>query len=286
LTRNLRDGTLLQRPDAILRLTVMLLKALSDCVSRRGCALKFLFILAFLFSIATAGESCARDVLGLNKLSTQTMDRLQDSIDKARESGVALSHLINQQARDRLDQVNKIVQDAIKGISAEIDHADALAEKYIEQLRGLAAEFNRQITEHIERVFCNIAITVEQRLSQALGSVGRLLGTHTIEIISPILYPGEKTLFGSTVTKEFRIGSSFYYTFAEIERYLIVERLGQSRDDTPISSMVISYQMLANLASRGGCLDNDRSGYATRYARYMNLVAMWKRLAGDGVTMP
>jgi hypothetical protein len=100
------------------------------------------------------------------------------------------------------------------------------------------------------------------------------------------LRPGDTDFFGSPITKTFSIRQPFYATFNEIEHYLIVDRLSQSQDYTPIASIVDTYQVLANLATRGGCLDHDKSGYIPRYTFYWNKVAMWKRLAGEGVTIP
>jgi hypothetical protein len=132
--------------------------------------------------------------------------------------------------------------------------------------------------------------TLTQYLQDALGAFGRLINTNSFVLSPPPLHVGEQEcgLFEChPIEKTFNISSANpAITESELRNYL-KDRLAQAKDDTPISSILISYNIIANFATRTGCLTNLHEAYAAIAESYMAKIKMWQRVTGeDGVPVP
>ena len=232
------------------------------------------------------GQSDARDIFGLKKLDLRIVDQLNNSIDGARGAALALEQQASADGEARIKQVDTLVKAAIDKLNDDIEHQDTIAKDFINQFDRMKDDTMVKLSDIIDTIFCKINIAMTQQMSDALGSFGKMLGTEQIEITPPVLYLGETTFMGNEITKKFRIKTPFSATYSDIRKYLIDTRLAAMRDDTPISSILQTYILMARLSERAGCLVGDQKGYGVEYALYWAKIGRWKRLAGEGITIP
>jgi hypothetical protein len=148
----------------------------------------------------------------------------------------------------------------------------------------------QRLSDTIEHAQCAADKTLTQYLQDALGAFGRLINTNSFVLSPPPLHVGEQEcgLFEChPIEKTFNISSANpAITESELRNYL-KDRLAQAKDDTPISSILISYNIIANFATRTGCLTNLHEAYAAIAESYMAKIKMWQRVTGeDGVPVP
>jgi hypothetical protein len=247
--------------------------------------MKLANVVLIWFLVLVSQNVDARDIFGLKKLSYETADKLNQSIDRARDGAIALEARSNADAKERLNQIDAMVQKTLDRLESDIDHQEEVAQEFIHQFDKMRDDTLNRISDLIDQLYCGADKTITDHLTSALGPFGKLLGFNRIEISPPVLYPGERTFLGSEVAKVFQITEPFSKTYDDINHYLLIERLGRSRDDTPIKSVLQTYLLLAQLSERAGCLVGDKKGYATRYADYWKTIRVWKNLAGEGVSV-
>ena len=75
-------------------------------------------------------------------------------------------------------------------------------------------------------------------------------------------------------------------TEKELRNYLD-DRVSKMGDDTPISSILTSYNIIANFAKRTGCLTGLHEAYAAVAQTYMAKIKQWQGATGeDDVPVP
>jgi gas vesicle protein len=253
----------------------------------------------YAMSVVAASYSCAEardfmDVIGVNSSIDHATDQMQALLDHAREAAFALELQTNNHAKERIEQIDKVVQDAIHDIQSVEDKTqadiDRILSKQLRALKSLETDTFAELSDTIEKAECAADKTANVYVQDMLGSFGRLIDTNTFELEAPPMFAGEQDcgiIRCDNVKKTFKINSAdFAVTYRDLRQYLL-DRLNSSRDDTPISSVLRSYYIIANTAKRAGCLTNLHQEYASEAAPYMAAIKTWEDVTGEpGVVVP
>lgn len=235
------------------------------------------------------------DLLGVNSSIDRAADRMQSLVDGAREAAFALELQTNKHATERIEQIDKMIKSAIRDIHSVQtkmqDDIDKMLSKYVDEFKELERDIFAELSKIIQQIECAIDKSASVYVQDMLGGIGRLLDTNTFEVEAPPLYLGEQECgwFRNCrkVKKTFKINSAdFAVTYRELRDYLLA-RLENSRDDTPISSVLRSYNIIANAAKRAGCLTGLHQAYASEARPYMSMIKTWEFVTGEpGVSVP
>ncbi len=249
------------------------------------------YITLALVASLVGGKPCAAQIVdvpkivGVDHTVDQAFDRLNESIDRAQ--GVA--NAINQDAKDRLDQIDKIKEETLDRLQAiETKSVGDLNKLYKDALNDatdrigkLEKKFTEDLQALIDSTVCGASLILNQSAIEALGSFGKLIGTNQVEIKAPLLYDGETQWFfckddGCKLTKTIDIQTEFFSnTYHDIRSYLL-RRLEFAREDTPRYAIVSTYTVIAELAKRTVCFTKGAAtDYVDDYAFYINKAKVW-----------
>jgi hypothetical protein len=237
------------------------------------------------------------DLLGVNDSIDKSVHGAQAVVDRAREAALAIEAQTNHDATDRLNQVDAIVEKAVAEVKALLAQAFANADQLVARVNGVLAsriadisslekQFMADLAKLIDDAQCAVDHTAQEALKDALGDIGKWLGANRIEITPPVMFVGERkalcvpALQNCEISREFKVKTPFSATYEEISDYLI-GRLDGARDDTPIKSIVNTYQYIAELAKRTGCfLPGSKSTYDEDFAFYIAKARQWRIVTG------
>jgi hypothetical protein len=93
-------------------------------------------------------------------------------------------------------------------------------------------------------------------MQDTLGGIGRSINAFTFEAVPPPMYPDEQgcgLLSCAPSSSIFEIDPTLFQTPKTVRDY-INTRLRSSRDETPIASILRSYNTTAKTANHAGCL--------------------------------
>ena len=155
--------------------------------------------------------------------------------------------------------MDNLVKSAIDDIKKVEDKSkrdiDNILSKYTDEFKILKTNSFQQLSDAIDHIDCVADKTLTQYLTEALGEFGRLISTSSFIISPPPLYIGEQEcdtlhLECDLVSKKFSMSSANpAITEKELRNYLD-DRVSKMGDDTPISSILTSYNIIANFAKR------------------------------------
>jgi hypothetical protein len=198
----------------------------------------------------------------------------------------------NKDGRDRIIQIDNVIHEAIEGIKSVEDKSqsdiDLILDKYTEKFKSLQDDSFQKLSDAIDHAECAADKTLTQYLQDALGAFGRLINTNSFVLSPPPLYVGEQDcgiIRGLSachpIEKTFTISSANPAATEKALRDYMEARLAQTRDDTPISSILISYNIIANFANRTGCLTHLHEAYASIAEPYMAKIKLWQQVTGE-----
>jgi hypothetical protein len=252
-------------------------------------------LLASLVVVSQANAGDFTEILGVDRSIDHAAADFQALLDEARESGFALEAQANEDGKERIEQINKLVENAISDIKATegktIDDISAVLDKYIKKFQDMKDESFQQLSNEIAQIDCTAQKVTLQDLPEFLGGFGRVvLHTNSFILTPPPLYEGEQVcdtlhLDCQPVERRFYIDPSNPAETEKELRHYMEDRLSQSTDNTPISSILISYNIIAQSANRTGCLTNLHEAYAAIAEPYMAKIQLWERVTGEN-TVP
>ena len=252
----------------------------------------FMFIILILAS--PSANAVVTNIVGLNKLAGDIGNELNYSIDRAKNVLFALEEKTNEDVKARIYQLDKIVDDAIKDINdLEVivkNDVDEILEKAISEANHLEKKFMSDLNLAIDKVDCMITRKALQDMEMALGGLGDFVNTHRIKIDAPALYPGERQescwfIGCKKYQKEFEIKEPFNVTYDEIKEFML-GRLKNSRKDTPVNTLITTYEYLADLSARASCLASSSSDrLRTDYIKFVTSAHHWKYVLGPEIGM-
>jgi hypothetical protein len=255
--------------------------------------LVFFTILFVILSCGGTRAATLTELIGIDPAIDKTISGMQGLVDQARAAAFAIEGQTNQDLENRLSQINGIVEQTVTDVreletktfvdvNDLVAHVNAALQARIAQISTLEQQFMGDVIKAINTAECAVDHTVNQSLQDALGHIGKLIGASEIEISPPRMYAGEQRNLciagfeSCDISKTFKIKTPFSQTYLDIRDYLI-GRLNGSRDDTPIESIVDTYQYLAELAKRVGCFEpGSAATYDEIYSGYLNNATEWR----------
>jgi len=231
-------------------------------------------------------------LLGVNDSIDREVNGLIAVVDRAREAALIVEDKANNHAKERLEQVDATVKDAerqlfvlehqtYKDTDQLVATVNAKIQERVKQFETLEDKFVHDVNAAIEKAECTTNIVANRDIKDLLGRVGILIGTSTIRIYPPPLYPGERRSIcissDCTVYQDFPIKEPFDTTYREVEKY-VADRIDNMTTETPIDSIVVSYNFLRNFAKRAACFTDDAGTYMVLYQRYQLKHDRWALL--------
>lgn len=249
-------------------------------------------LLCAAFLILSPCSALAGDFMdwtGANSSIDRIIAALQAAVDRARDAGFALEAQANEYGKQRLAQVDDIVQRAVIDLRSLVkmteNDVDTIAQKYVAQLVGLEEKIMADLSQRIREVECVLQKSLEDSLKQAIGDSIIFRHNKEFTIAPPVLFVGEQAdcLFGrwrdcGPLTKTFKIinQQQFDATYKQMRDYL-EQRLLRATDETPLTSVVRTYTLIADLAWRTTCfVQTDKADYYAEYHKYTNKARLWK----------
>jgi len=268
----------------------MLVSGLGECDMREISILLICLTQIFASWQTQAGGLDIASLTGINGATDHAADRAQELIDRVRDIASALEQQLDNDARKRLEDLDKIIGDATEDIN-KLEHktakdVDMILDNFILALEALVNSAQAKLSELIDKSECAGHRVVQQSLG---GELSRLpVGGPTITIVPPMMYADEcvkNSLYTSCapLVKEFTVYPyQHYLTYDNIVDYLEHQRLNsRARNDTPIISFIETYNTLANFAKMASCfVPTDKDKYLNDYVMYVNKGNVWKLLFG------
>lgn len=247
---------------------------------------RLLATLLVCYLSCTSAHATVFDLLGGGKAIKDAGAELENAVKKAHAAGEALIANGNQAAKDRLNQVDEIVNSALKqlenlGADAEqaalkiLDDANQKLSAQIEQIFG-------ELNATIWNVECSGKRMIIQDIGAMLGDVGKLIGANQIAVTPPIKpkYQWYKICpwcSGSGEAK-FVIHDKFGDTYIEMRDFLLANLSTADGSDASYS-IVDAYDYISTLAKRTSCFyDGGSQFYTEEYVKYREKAASWRRV--------
>lgn len=244
-----------------------------------------------LCSSISRSEATLMDLIGVNGSIDKATNGVLASITLARDALLAIETKANEDVRDRLTQVDNIVDGAIKKIAGLREQTTADVVRILNEtsasLNTLTDNFMAHLANRIRELECSAGRVLNDDLKDALGAFGELIGTNQMRISPPKLYDGEKARFcvgQCAISKVFDIKKPFQETYTDVKNYLLNERLKEAQDKTPINTVIVTYEFISMLAHRTTCFAvGSETRYQAESVHYASLARRWREVLGARV---
>lgn len=231
-------------------------------------------------------------VVGLDGLAGKAGDELRNSIRQAEAALIGIESRFNENIKERIDQIELVVGNTIKQIDAlekrTAEDVDRILSKAVKDINLLEEKFFSELSERIQEVECVGKRIALQDLENALGQLGKFFGTHQIRVTAPELYYGEHAkscgwFWCPEYIRNFEIKQPFNTTYDEIRAYIML-RLEAATSETPVNTVLVSYEYMADLAAKASCLaPSSADRFRHEYVKYNQYLYEFKRVFGNGV---
>jgi hypothetical protein len=250
--------------------------------------LRFAVVVSFfLLLLAPAKANDFMELSGANRSIDKAIDGLQAVVDRARAAAFALEAQANNDAKERLADIDTIVRqanaDLMKLENATAEDINRIAAIYFDRLDALAGQTMIRLKELVDQAECAARKTIDESLREVIGTSILALHNDILTITPPVMYEGERQcrwlgLFNcGPVTKDFVIRNPFGATYLEIRDYLEGRLTKGATDKTPMRSIVRTYTLTADLARRTACYEvADADTYYKQFELYSSKARPWK----------
>ncbi|MCK3775228.1 hypothetical protein MZK49_00620 [Ensifer sesbaniae] len=239
---------------------------------------------------ATALNAQLLSTIGGSLLIDKAGDEVRDSIDHAKEAGLALLERANDLGKQRLDQIDEIVNRTGTALIGQSEAAAlailAQAKRDIDAIRTAATGDLKAVIWEAECAGKRFTLS---DLSEALGGLGDILGTHQIKLSLPITVeqPWYCTSWWCDDPNIVEIKEPFDATFVDV-RNLVEASISSENiaEDTPAHRIVGSYEYLSAFALKTSCFYPGNSDVWNReYLKYRERAKKWRTAANIRVEL-
>lgn len=273
----------------------------------QSMTLAMLVVILFLFPLNSA-NALVGTLLGIgggSLLIDDAADEMDDVIARAEQAGQALISLADDKARDRLDQIDKIVDDALSDISKITVDFEARALGVIKEataeLRFLEDKLMTDLSQRIFEVECGARVWALEDARIALGEMADFLDTHRLTVTPPVKVDAAKDIDQRISTdilkiiciwceKEapenvFKIETPFVNTYTAVKDYMLKQIDDNITPDTPSFSISHTYDFIATFAKKAQCFEATRNGGTSdEYIEYLHKANSYNKLLDIEVT--
>lgn len=240
---------------------------------------------AFSASLDPTGFSQVAGAFGGSFLIGRAGEELRETIDHAEAAGLALIEEGNQAAKDRIEQIDKVLSKTVGGL---IDKSEEAALLILEQakrdIEDIEAQIYSDIISAIREAECAANRTMVEIIDVTLrGALPGIITGNTRKINLP--YPIEEPflLVSSVKTTEFEIdlnaGHPPDVVFAMIEDAYLESIANVSETDNAYG-ILSAYANLSKLARHTMCLYEGHASslrWTKAYLKYQNLLYPWEK---------
>jgi hypothetical protein len=238
--------------------------------------------------VFTAGVPCSAQIpvvsSAVDHATDHAFDRFNEAVENTRRAAYSVTNVVDDRLKARIDQINDIVSRTMEQIHDERGRirqdTEQILDKATKNVTDLEAQFMSDVLKAIKDAECAGTRTFQQALVEALGRIGHEFGTNEIEIAVPPLYDGERPgLFCQDdfcrMKKTVQITRNYSAAYREVAKYL-TDRLDHAREDTPRTTVVDTYSVIASLARSATCfMPGEEPYYANQYVKYVSKVRAW-----------
>ena len=256
----------------------------------RRLAITLAVIILLSSSLSQAQISAVVGGIGGSILLSKAGKELRDSIDDAREAGFALLDRANQIGKERLDQIDTILQKTVGGLIGQTEAAAltilAQAKRDIDAIRESTFADLKGVIWQAECAGRRLAIS---DLQEALGGLGVLLNTHEIRLTPPIPLKDERawycTRFWCDDPNVIQIREPFGETY-KLVRSRMEASIGDEniQETTPAHAIVGTYEYLSAFALKTSCFySGSEDAWNREYIKYREMAHKWRNVASIAI---
>jgi hypothetical protein len=225
-------------------------------------------------------------VIGGSILLDKAGKEAQDSIDHAREAGFALLDRANELGKQRLNQIDTILQKTVGGLIGQTEQSAlqilAQAKKDIDEIRDSTFADLKGVIWEAECAGKRWAIS---DLQETLGGLGALLNTHEIRLSPPIPLKDDRAWYctrwwcddPNVIKIQEPFGDTYVLVRSRMEASIADENI---KETTPAHRIVGTYEYLSAFALKTSCFYPGSSDVWNReYVKYREIAHKWRNAA-------
>ncbi len=248
--------------------------------------LKFLsaFLLSqFLWTTASAQIGAVIGAVGGQAIVGKAGEEFRQSIDHAHAAASALLDKANNLGRERLNQVDKILDETVRSL---IDKSEDSAIKILDEATKKVALIRKDIFEDLRGVIWDVECAGKrltlQDLPQALGWLGDVLDTNQIALTPLIDIPNRSAwdTFFNGRKHTIDIVEPFDRTYVAV-RDLMERSIASDNvfDETPAHHIVGTYEYISSFALKTTCFyPGSGMAWDQAYVEYRDKAKQWRDL--------
>jgi hypothetical protein len=230
------------------------------------------------------------EFFGVNHSVDVAINKFQALVDHAGDVAIGVESKTNSDVKDRIDQINVIVDKTVTDlralektahgdINAVADKMIAAIDKSVDNISALEEKFFADLDNAVQNVYCKTITFATDVVKNSCGTVCKLVGGYQIEITAPVMYPGEHATLciqDCRITQTFPMRTPFDETYKEVKSYM-EGRLKGARNDTPVQSILATYGYLSSLAAMSECvLPSLKPFYDAEIIHYNGMLRGWE----------
>lgn len=223
--------------------------------------------------LAANAHGSFMSLLGVDDSVAQLGSEVRVAVSHARKEAQILIADGNAAAKQRLSQIDEIVDEALDDISDLENKTSEDVQRILTKVKADIGEIESKLIADLNdlvwKAECGGKRILIQDSKSALGGFGSLLGTHKI-VVTPALPPRPETRslwcreISCTDEQKFQIREPFDHTYIEIREYMLTTLDDRLEVDSPAHAIVGTYDYLSSLALRASCF---HEGGSTQFAR-------------------
>ena len=249
--------------------------------------LRSLLAVLLIFVGSNSASAGLTQVLGIDESVDNAAGQLRESISHTK---TAISQLIiesNAAAKDRIGDVDAIVEDSLTRIELLKDGAKddivAILEEADRKVSRIQKDVFDSLSQSIREAECAAGRVILRDAPTFLGSLGEFIGANKIKITPPVKIKVRKRGgFGCLFCdreNEFRVQVPFDRTYIEIRDYMLNVLDEHGDDELPAYSIVSTYSYIADLARKATCFTQNKSSpLISEHVRYVEKANSWSSL--------
>lgn len=204
------------------------------------------------------------------------------SIARTQQMGEVLVARSDQAAKQRLAQLDGIVQAAIRDLAQLEQDAVEDIQAILDRLKADLAEIEESLFQQVRQALwdaeCAANRVLIEELRTVLGTAGKILGSHRVEIDLPI-EDSRWWCFTCRNKQVFEIKVPSGDTYIEIRDAMLGNLEERLEDETPAHAIVGTYEFLSALALKTSCFyPGSTERWINEHLAFKAKASMWKEL--------
>jgi len=253
---------------------------------------KVIIITLTIFALSSSlSQAQIIPIIGGSILLDKAGKEVRDSIDAAREAGLALLDRANEVGRQRLDQIDAILKNTVGGLLGQTEESAlkvlAQAKKDIDAVRESIFSDLKSVIWQAE---CAGKRFVLSDLQEALGGLGSILNTHQIRLSPPISIVEQRAWYcrlwwwcddPNIIEIKEPFGDTYILVRDRMETFISSQNI---QETTPAHRIVGTYEYLSAFALKTSCFYPGSSDAWNRESiKYREMAHKWRQVVNIAI---